>query len=278
MEAKQTLASIFEANKQELEKELSNLVLPTDTGKIQNIVCQHLKMMFDDEGVYRQSLNQAEDYVLMAAVELLYAQQNIAKEIVETAIWKTASAQKQITTKHKKVSPETVLVTSGLISGLLSGVGSWTGKSIGGSLLGITANTWGAMIGAIAGTAIALYGTIVLCNSQQSEKTNTIQTVNSQIFVNIVKGICEKIDGLMETFRVQVKRIKNEYEQQEKPSLQKNYSILLNCIQDLVALCSTNYEDKEKKLERMEQKVRILSSSLENYGLTIVNGKIKKID
>lgn len=275
METKQTLASIFEANKQALERELSNLVLPTDAEKIQDIVCQHLKTMFEDEGVYRQSLNQAEDYVLMAAIELLYVQQNIAKEIVETAIWKATSIKKQIGTKQTTVSPEIALTTSSIVSGLTAGLGSWTGKSIGGSLLGVTANTWGAIIGAIVGTAIVLYGTLTLSNTQQPEEP---QEVNVQIFINIVKSICEKIDGLMETFRVQVKRIKNEYERQEKPSLQKDYSILLNCIQDLVVLCSTSYEDKEKKLARIEQKVEILSSSLENYGLSIVNGQIIKID
>ena len=76
-----TLASMFEANKQALEKELVSLTLPKDANKIQKVVSKYLNSMFENDGEYRQHLTQAEDYILQAALGLLNAQQNIALEI-----------------------------------------------------------------------------------------------------------------------------------------------------------------------------------------------------
>lgn len=267
METKQTLTSMFETNIEVLEKELSNLTLPADAGKIQNIISQYLNTLFENESVYRQSLNQSEDYILLAAIELLYAQQNIAKEITKSTIIKNIPAKEQVDTKCSKTSVETALVASGVGAGL----GAWAGKSIGGSLLGITTNTWGAMIGAIVGTAIVLYSTLYLSNSKSSEKIDVNHTINSQIFINIVKSICEKIDGLIETFRVQVKRIKNVYEQREKSSLQSDYSILLKQIVNVYNLSKSSNEIIPIKVSNA---IELMAESLENYGLKIENGKI----
>lgn len=79
MEEKVTLTSMFESNKQVLKKELADLVLPRDTNKIQKIVSDYLNLMFDNEGEYRQTLTQSEDYILQAALSLLQAQQNMAE-------------------------------------------------------------------------------------------------------------------------------------------------------------------------------------------------------
>lgn len=48
MKTKQTLASIFEINKQALEKELTGLVLPKDASKVQYIVSKYLNKIFDE--------------------------------------------------------------------------------------------------------------------------------------------------------------------------------------------------------------------------------------
>ena len=82
---------------------------------------------------------------------------------------------------------------------------------------------------------------------------------------------------MIETFRTQIKRVENVYEQKEKPSLQKDYSMLLQSIQELVVTAQTENEDKEKKLNKLEKKINDLSEILENYGLAIVEGKITEL-
>ena len=48
METTKTLASMFEANKLALEKELASLSLPKDANKVQDIVSRYLNKMFDE--------------------------------------------------------------------------------------------------------------------------------------------------------------------------------------------------------------------------------------
>ena len=64
MQEKQTLVSMFEANRQALENELKGLSLPKDANKIQSIVTNYFGSLFDQDGSYRQSLTVSEDYIL----------------------------------------------------------------------------------------------------------------------------------------------------------------------------------------------------------------------
>ena len=257
MENTRTLASMFEANKQALEKELVGLTLPENANKIQDVVSKYLNSMFENDGEYRQHLTQAEDYILQAALGLLNAQQNIAKEISNPKT-EVVSSKK---TEKKNINPYTSLI----------------GTTVGGAL-GAFGGTWGAVFGAIAGTAVVLYCATAMPRPQtqivSTDKQIAKPTIRTEVFLDIVKNICESIDNLIETFRTQIKRVENIYEQKEKPSLQKNYSLLLTSIQELVVASNTEYDDKEKKLHRLEKKVNDLAESLENYGVAIVDGKI----
>ena len=252
-----TLASMFEANKQALEEKMVGLTLPKDANKIQDEVCKYLNSMFESDGEYRQHLTQAEDYILQSALRLLNAQQNIALEISKP---KTEAVSSQKTEK-KHVNPYTSLI----------------GTTVGGTL-GAFGGTWGAVFGAIAGTAVVLYCATAIPRLQTQivsiDKQIAKQGIHTVVFLDIVKNICESIDNLIETFRTQIKRVENVYEQKEKPSLQKDYSMLLASIQDLVVTVNTECEDKEKKLKRLEKKVGDLAETLENYGVAIVDGKI----
>ena len=260
MENTHTLASMFEANKQALEKELVGLTLPKDANKIQNVVSKYLNSMFENDGEYRQHLTQAEDYILQAALGLLNAQQNIALEINNP---KTEAVSSQKSEK-KNVNPYTSLI----------------GTTVGGAL-GAFGGTWGAVFGAIAGTAVVLYCATTMPSTQTKtaspDKQIAKPVIRTEVFLDIVKNICESIDNLIETFRTQIKRVENVYEQKEKPSLQKDYSLLLTSIQELVIASNTECDDKEKKLHRLEKKVNDLAESLENYGIAIVDGRITNL-
>lgn len=257
MENTRTLASMFEANKQALEKELLGLTLPKDASEIQKKVSRYLNCLFENDGEFRQHLTQAEDYILQAALGLLNAQQNITLEINNP---KTEAVSSQKSEK-KKINPYTSLI----------------GTTVGGAL-GAFGGTWGAVFGAIAGTAVVLYCATAMPKTQtqnlSADKQIAKPTIRTEVFMEIVKNICESIDNLIETFRTQIKRVENVYEQKEKPSLQKDYSLLLTSIQELVIASNTECDDKEKKLHRLEKKVNDLAESLENYGVAIVDGKI----
>lgn len=257
MKKAHTLALMFEANKQALEKELVGLILPENANKIHNVVSKYLNSMFENDGVYRQHLTQAEDYILQAALGLLNAQQNIVLEIINP---KTEAVSSQKSEK-KSINPYTSLI----------------GTTVG-SALGALGGTWGAVFGAIAGTAVVLYCATVMPRTRTQNLSTNKQiaqpSIRTEVFLEIVKNICESIDNLIETFRTQIKRVENVYEQREKPSLQKDYSMLLTYIQELIVTSNTECEDKEKKLKRLEKKVSDLADSLENYGVAIVDGKI----
>lgn len=257
MENTRTLASMFEANKQALEKELLGLTLPKDASEIQKKVSRYLNCLFENDGEFRQHLTQAEDYILQAALGLLNAQQNITLEINNP---KTEAVSSQKSEK-KNINPYTSLI----------------GTTVGGAL-GAFGGTWGAVFGAIAGTAVVLYCATAMPKPQTLNLSTGKQiakpTIRTEVFLEIVKNICESIDNLIETFRIQIKRVENVYEQKEKPSLQKDYSLLLTSIQELVIASNTECDDKEKKLSRLEKKVNDLAESLENYGVAIVDGKI----
>lgn len=263
MQEKTTLVSMFEANRHKLEGELANLMLPQDAAKIQSAVMDILNAMFENDSEYRQNLTQSEDYILVAAIELLSAQQNIVREIVagmEGTSYISSSESKSRNGQKEK--------SSYLWIGALAGV------SIG-TISGVLLDTWKAVFCAIAGTAVVIYGTS-LCKTKPIENENVSYSIDTQLFANIVKTVCGRIDDLIETYRVQVKKVKNTYEQREKPSLQKDYPLLLKDIQELVVMMQ-NAKESNKGIERVEKKIVELSETLENYGLAIVNGKITEI-
>lgn len=263
MEDKITLVSMFESNRYELERELENLVLPQDATKIQSAVMNILNTMFEGNGEYRQNLTQSEDYILVAAIELLNAQQDIAREITAGMETKSDNVSHVSKNKNKRKGIDPYLM-AGAITGATIGITS-----------GVLLDTWKAIFCAIAGTAVVIYGSS-LCKTKSVVSENVSHPINVQIFMGIIKNICGKIDDLIETYRVQVKRVKNMCEKREKPSLQKDYPLLLQAIQELVVI-EQNTNESDKRIKRVEKKIAELPEILENYGLAIINGKITEI-
>lgn len=248
-----TLTEIFDSHKEELSKKLANYSLPKDSKEVQATVADALNNMFENDGDYRQSLTQSEDYILQCAIQLLRAQQNIASEIASMASVYNANP-KQVSEKKVQNNPYIPLTGTGI-------------GAIAGSILG----TWGAVCGAIAGTAIAVYLSTRKKKSETPKETNVIRTINVNAFINIIGKICESIDNLMETYRVQVKRIQNSYEQKEQPSLLNECSALFSQIANLHKVISANREGTPTKVLNASD---MLFESLENYGLAIKDGKV----
>lgn len=96
-------------------------------------------------------------------------------------------------------------------------------------------------------------------------------SINVSSFSNIIENICDSIDGVIDTYRVQVKRIANSYEQREKPSLLNTYSMLIEQIANVIKF------SKDINIvipSNLKSAVYILEETLENYDLKYDNGRI----
>lgn len=255
-----SLKSIFAQRKNQLSDELKELTLPKDANKVQKAVADLFEELFERNDAFRQSLTEAEDYILQSTILLLQAQHNITTEIAKSLSGVRSAQERGLASvpAEKPFNPYYAIAGTGV-------------GALAGGLLG----TWGAIAGAIAGTAIVIY-----CTSKPQAaahtpivqgQTPTSSGIDTDVFVRIVEQICECIDGVLNTYRVQVKRIKNIYEQREKPSLLDECSALLSQVANVYRAVEANKADTPAKVVSATE---MLVESLENYGLMIKDGKV----
>lgn len=273
MDTKTTLKALFESRKDELSQKLANLSLPKDAALVQQTVSNYLNELFDSEGDFRQNLTQSEDYILQAAMSLLNAQQSMLGEFAKVSVAKNAGSQED---SKAKTRYETLNTTDGLKKQEYPYVIG--GSAVGGAAGAILIGSWGAVFGAIAGTAIALY----FVSSQQDknkkgdaprttqpERKAITQKIDVEAFTGIVGDICDSVDSLILTFRTQINRVVEKYENQEKPTFEKDYGVLLDAIQSLLG--AVNMEKDEKWQKRIDSRIEDLADSLENYEIEVVS-------
>lgn len=276
MQTKQTLALMFEANKQALEKELTGLKLPKDVNKIQSVVTNCFDSLFNQSGEYRQNLSVSEDYILQAALSLLNAQQEMSRKLTEKDIEiKTSFAEEK---KNQIESNPIEMILSQKLDGTKTLIGASGGAVLGKMALG---SGWGAVFGAIAGTAIVLYlatksdkknvgkNAKAITTKPKVEATIVNTEIDVTIFLNIIQQTCNSIDSLISTFRNQIQKVVSKYESQEKPTLEKEYGLLLESIQSLLGAAYKDLPD-EKRLAKIDDHIEALTESLENYGLEVI--------
>lgn len=266
---KKSLKLLFEQSKATLITQLESLSFPRDAQKVQDIVSYHLNNLLDSTGEYRQALTQSEEFILVSAMNLLQTQQAMIGAISVQHKNQSCPDKTESTYSRKgNVSKKHTLLVVG-------------GTAIGGAAGSLIFNTWGALIGAIAGTAIVLY--YAANQESQMRRRQTLAStdkkpsenrINVETFLNIVGSICENVDGIIETYRVQVKRIQNTYEQKETPTLQNDFGMLLDQIANVCRVCEANKESVPTKIQNA---IDLLEESLENYGLKYDSGKITAI-
>ena len=246
-----TLTEIFKSHEGELKDKLNGMSLPQDAKKVHQTVADFINYLFENDGRYRQSLTQSEDYILQAAIQLMQTQQNIALEMVKNA----ASYKMHHPSENKKSEKNPYTPLGGTALGAAAG-----------ALFGPV----GIVGGAIAGTAIAVYLTTKSKKNFVSNDPTVAPKINVNAFTDIVVKVCESIDNLMETYRIQVKRIENALSQKEEVTLQNTYSSLLDQIQNVLKV-SEQTEDMPDKLKKA---ISYLEESLHNYELEYKDGKI----
>ena len=275
MENKMTLKKLFESHKDELSLQLTGLTLPRDAQKIQLVVSNYLNGLFDSDGEFRQNLTQSEDYILEAAMSLLNAQQAMVQEFSTLKFAETLP--------KSDYKPQSGGIPSSDLGSSLKKehypyvVG---GTTVGGAAGALIFGTWGAVFGSIAGTALVLYyssqlpksfnkSNETLQKSRIEAKTDVReQKIDVEVFTNIVGSICDSVDSLILTFRTQINRVVEKYENQEKPVLEKEYGVLLDSIQSILGAGFQPADEKRQK--RIDSRIEQLAESLENYDLEVV--------
>lgn len=274
-----TLSSIFDKTKGELVSSLSNLMLPKDSVQVQQIITDYLNNVCDENSDYRQNLTQSEDYILQAALSMLNAQRDMV-----SALNHTPNSEEQHTNIEPSIN-ETATVLQGPTGLGTASLSSTSGYTIigagGGALVGkLIFGGWGAVFGAIAGNAVALYLSQQSQSSvQEKKRIASISTVapvkvcdtpvNTELLLNVIQQICDSLDNLIATFRAQIQRVVTKYESQQAPSLEDDYIDLLEKIQALIGASAMSKEN-DSKSKRIEQRIQLLEECLENYNLKVV--------
>lgn len=274
-----SLKALFESQKDELLEKLDGLSLPKDASKIQALIKDYFNNLVDSNGDFRQSLTQSEDYMLQAAMSLLNAQQDILKELSYSSCNVNEKSRPSPSVSTESNSLPT---NKGLKKELFPhAIGA---TAVGGAVGGLVLGTWGAVFGSIAGTAIILY----YASNQKSETSNKVNNIakpianlsnakdsdikiNASAFVNIISNICDSLDSLIETFRSQINRVVNKYENQPKPTLESNFYAILEGIQSVVGYERTHDFTEEKYSSKLKQRVEDLAELLDNYSLSVVD-------
>lgn len=250
-----TLTAIFDSHKEELAKKLENFSLPRDSKKVQATLAEALNNMFEKDGAYRQSLTQQEELMLQSAIQLVNAQQNMTAEIASVvAIPQPTSAEESQPTSNAVLL---TAATTGIVT-------------VGG---GVLIGTLGAICGAIASCAVATYLLRKTSSNKDKNPTNedVVRKINVTAFINIVQRICESVDYFMETYRVQIQRIKNSYEQKEEVTPLALCPALINQVANVIKIIKANDTTTNQKILTA---VEMMEESLENYNLKYENGKI----
>lgn len=275
MNTKCTLVSLFNKDREILEKKLEGFVLPKDVDNVQRTISDYLNKLLDNNGEFRQNLTQGEDYILQAALSLLNAQQEIAKTVdnknnkIETQP-SFIKVNKERNLDEKKIND--------IINSPVKGINALAASS-GGALVGnVVLGGWGAVLGAVAGTAVAIYLTELEKQKMVSPKSNSVSKpitltipINIPQLMNIVCRICESVDSLVETFRTQIRRVVEKYERQEKPSFEKEHRTLLEELQSLIGYERTHDIYDEKGIRKLKERIEDIVETFENYDLTVVN-------
>ena len=275
MATKKTLKELFESRKDELLERLGSLTLPKDSSKVQAVATDYLNELFDSDGEFRQNLTQSEDFILQAAMSLLNAQQSMICELSSSIQPKKAKQQESAAQEGTKQNLD---YGSSLRKEQYPYVVG--GTTVGGAAGALIFGTWGAVFGAIAGTALVLYYSSQLSqdnrkNSHESQQTRIVakpivkeQKINADLFVAIVGNICDSVDTLIQTFRAQINRVVDKYENTEKPSLEQEYRFLVEGIQTLIGYKRTHIDD-EKYVSKLQMRIEDLAETLENYNLSV---------
>lgn len=210
----QTLVGLFEKNEEQFRRELAEIKLPRDQKKLQEFIMRFFvdKVSVND---YKRELTMAEASMLNSAIKLVSHPMSILGEscIPCTNIAINAGIIGDYDSKER---------IQDVLERVKLPVIGWS--AAGGIIGGIALNTWGGVLGAIAGSVLGMY--INTDKKQVEEKCDT--SINVDKYITMLKKVCMSIDEFIANYRVSINRIKESYENREPVTLATAYRPLLD--------------------------------------------------
>lgn len=262
---KVSLQLLFNSRKEELSDKLEGMYLPKDSDAIYQIVYDYFNKAFDSDSEFRQNLTQSEDYILQAAIPLLYAHNEMTSSMkIERG--NTFEGPDNERHEFKPLNPSTRYCIGAVVG---SGVGAVVGK--------LAFGGWGTVLGAIVGTAIAIH---VTSNKKQptferntidKQKKQPFSPLNVEAFISTISSICASVDNLLDTFRAQINNVVQKYESKNKFPLISDYLPLMGSIQTLVGYERTHSADDNKYAKKLKERIEDVSEVLDTWDIRFVD-------
>ena len=164
---------------------------------------------------YKRELTMAEAAMLNSAIKLTSHPMSILSEcyLPCTDIAKKANSIDEHGSKNKNQH---------VLERVELPVIGWS--AAGGIIGGIALNTWGGVLGAIAGCALGMY-----MNTDKKQTEETCDTpLNVDKYITMLKNVCISIDGFIDNSRASINQLKESYENREPVTLATAYRPLLD--------------------------------------------------
>lgn len=209
-----TLVELFEKKEEQFRYELAEVKLPRDQKKFQDFIMNFFvdKVSLND---YKRELTMAESSMLNSAIGLVSHPMSVFGEcyIPCTNIAKNVNRIDEHDSKDK---------IQHVLERIELPVIGWS--VAGGIIGGIALNTWGGVLGAIAGSVFGMY---MSTDKKQPEETYDT-SLNVDKYITMLKNVCISIDGFIANYRASIKQIKDSYEKREPVTLATAYRPLLD--------------------------------------------------
>lgn len=257
-----TLTELLSERWSRLSAELSGSATPP------TVAALTLRLLGDRE--WRSAQPPWKEDVLRGMEQLLEAQ------VDEASRASTPSAPAEATTPEPKIS---------LYTAAASVIGSIAGAAIGAAVAGDTADkegngSAGAAVGATIGAALlgaAAHFIDKKLNNQGSSSSTAVAALpaaaaTADELLNGVQAECQRIDGLVAQVRtIMDLATSEEAERHHDATLEKDYQLLVNSLQELVGYEATTANSVADYSEQIAARIQAVSGSLGNYGLQFVN-------
>lgn len=225
-----TLVSLFERNEQQFRNELSELLLPRDSKKLQSFLNDFFvnKVSVDE---YRKELSMNEIAMLNSVLKVVKFPITFVRDFTPT---KNTDNHKS---ESKAVSGQTILNTFDLTT--------ISTTAAGGILGGVLFKTWGGVLLSIAGCALGMY--FSTSKPRHVQKENVNKSIDTDKYINTLKSICEGIDEVILNYHTSIENILIQQTNTPKATLSTAYRPLLERLASLyVAIEKTTLPDDIK--------------------------------
>lgn len=204
-----TLLSLFEQNEQKFKEELSLMLLPRDSGKLQKFMNDFFvnKVSFDE---YKKELTLGEIALLNSVMKVV---------VLPISLVNANPALKGVS----DISNKNVSNTSSSFD--FFDINTLGGTAVGGLVGSLLFKTWGGVLLSIAGCALGMYFSP---SSSKAKGESINKGLDVDIYIQTLKGICSGIDDVIKNYHTSIDNILKQQENQPKVTLATAYKPLLD--------------------------------------------------